>query len=85
MFRPKNFLGTNVYKDVLDFLFFSHKHVSDYLEFYLKLFFFFFLLLVLFQNFGAPFHLGPLGNGLIGLVEGPALDPSSPFGDLKVY
>jgi len=26
-----------------------------------------------FQNFGTSFHLGVVGNGLIGLVEGPAL------------
>ena len=75
LFRPKFFWGTNVCKDVLDFLFFSHKDVSDFLKFYLKLilFIYFFLLPLLFQNLGAPFHLRALGNGLIGLVEGPAL------------
>ena len=26
-----------------------------------------------FQNFGTSFHLGAVSNGLIGLVEGPAL------------
>ena len=68
------FLDINVYKDIPDFLFFGHKDVSDVLEFHLKLyiFIFFFLLPLLFQNFGALFHLA-LGNGLIGLVEGPAL------------
>ena len=37
-------------------------------------FFFFSLLPLFFQNFGAPFHLGALGNGLIGLVEGSVTD-----------
>ena len=60
MFKPKNFLGTNVYKDVLDFLFFSHKHVSDYLEFYLKLFFFFFSTTRSFSKFWGPLPLGGL-------------------------
>ena len=41
-------------------------------EFHLKLFFF--SLLLLFPNFRTPFHLGALGNGLIDLLEGPALD-----------
>lgn len=35
-------MGTNVYKDVLDFLFFSHKDVLDFLKFHLKLNFYFF-------------------------------------------
>ena len=35
---------------------------------------FFFSSTPFFQNFGAPFHLEDLGNGLIGLVEGPALN-----------
>ena len=67
------FWDINVYKDVSDFLFFGHKNVSYFLEFHLKLnfFFFFFLFLLpfLFLNFGAPFHLGDLGNDLISLVE----------------
>ena len=50
---PKKFWGTNVYKDVLDFLYFCHKDVSDFLKFHMKLFFFFPTTL-LFQNFGAP-------------------------------
>ena len=60
------FWGTNVYEDVLDFLFFGHTDVLDFLEFQLKLFFFFSRIL-------DPFHLGALGLSLIGLVEGPAL------------
>ena len=44
------FWGTNVYEDILDFLFFGHKDVLDFLEFQLKLFFF-------------PRILGPLPLG----------------------
>ena len=44
------FWGTNVYEDVLDFLFFGHKDVLDFLEFQLKLFF-------------SPRILGPLPLG----------------------
>ena len=51
LFRLKNFLGNSVFRDVPVFLFFDHKDVPDFLEFYLKLFFFF-LLPILFQNFG---------------------------------
>ena len=72
--RPKNFLGTKICKDVPNFLFFDHEDVLDFLEFLLNLFFFFSLLPLFFQNFGAPFHLGALGNGLIGLVEGSVTD-----------
>ena len=69
------FWGTNVYKDVPDFLFFGHKDVSDFFRISSKtIFFIFFLLLRRFKNLGVPFHLGALGNGLIGLVEGPALN-----------
>ena len=50
LFRLKNFLGNSVFRDVPVFLFFDHKDVPDFLEFYLKLFFF--LLPILFQNFG---------------------------------
>ena len=74
------FWGTNVYKDVPEFLFFGYKNVSYFLEFHLKLdflFFIFFLLPVIFKIWG-PFHLGALGNGL---VEGRAL--STPI--LKGY
>ena len=63
------FWDINVYKDVSDFLLFGHKNVSYFLEFYLKLYIFLFLLPLLFLNFGAPFHLGGLGNNLISLVE----------------
>ena len=49
LFRLKNFLGNSVFRDVPVFLFFDHKDVPDFLEFYLKLFFF--LLPILFQNF----------------------------------
>lgn len=66
------FWGTNVYKDVSNFLFIGHKDVSNFLEFYLKLNFIF-LLPLPFQNFEASFHLRALGNGLFGLVEGLAL------------
>ena len=37
-------------------------------------YFFFLSLLLLFPNFRTPFHLGALGNSLIGLLEWPALD-----------
>ena len=50
LFRLKNFLGNSVFREVPVFLFFDHKDVPDFLEFYLKLFFF--LLPILFQNFG---------------------------------
>ena len=64
------FWVTNVYKDVLDFLFFGHKNISDFLEFHLKLFFFYSFF---FKILGPSFHLGALDNGLISLMEGPAL------------
>ena len=72
LFRLKNFLGNSVFRDVPVFLFFDHKDVPDFLEFYLKLFFFF-STTNSFPKFWAPFHLEAFGNGLIGLVEGPAL------------
>ena len=58
LFRPKIF-GQN---DGVDF----------FLGFNQEPFFFFLLTPLFFQNFGAPFHLRALGNGLTGLVEGPA-------------
>ena len=59
LFRPKFFWGTNVCKDVLDFLFFSHKDVSDFLKFYLKLilFIYFFLLPPSFSKSWGPLSL----------------------------
>ena len=48
-------------------------HVPDYLSFIWN-YFFFLSLLLLFPNFRTPFHLGALGNSLIGLLEWPALD-----------
>ena len=66
-------MGTNVYQDVPDFLFFGHKDVLDFLEFHRKLKFFFYYPFYFKILFWGAFHLGALGNGLIGLVEGPAL------------
>ena len=66
-------MGTNVYQDVPDFLFFGHKDLLDFLKFHWKLNFFFYYPFYFKILFWGAFHLGALGNGLIGLVEGPAL------------
>ena len=79
LFRStKECLGTNVYKDIPDFLFFGHNDVTDFLEFHLKLYIYiyYFYYLFFFKILGPSFHLGVLNNGLIGLVEGPALGPT---------
>ena len=46
MFRPKNILGTNVYKDIPDFLFFGHNDVTDFLEFHLKLYIYIYIYII---------------------------------------
>jgi len=53
------------------FLFFGHKSVSDFWVSFETIFFFYYPFF--FKILGLPFHMGVLGNGLIGLVEGPAL------------
>ena len=58
LFRLKNFLGNSVFRDVPVFLFFDHKDVLDFLEFYLKLFFFFYY--QFFSKILSPFPLGGL-------------------------
>ena len=58
LFRLKNFLGNSVFRDVPVFLFFDHKDVPDFLEFYLKLFFFFYY--QFFSKILGPFPLGGL-------------------------
>ena len=73
------FWSTNVYKTVLVFLFFGHKDISYFWKFHLKLYFLFFIFYFcpfFFKILGPSFHLGVLNNGLIGLVEGPALGPT---------
>ena len=60
LFRPKNFLGTSVFRDVPAFLFFGHKDVPDFLEFHLKLIFVFFYYYLFFSKILGPFPLGGL-------------------------
>ena len=73
---------TNVYPDLPNIYFFGLKGCAENKTLFEKIYFFLPLLPIFLKKFGPPFHLGALGNCLIGLVEGLALEGTK-FGSVQ--